>query len=178
MIGGIATLLGHEREYWLFDSFEGLPPAQKIDGAAAISWQAATDAPGYFDNCRAEERFATEAMSRAGVRNAHVVKGFFDRTLPNFEPRQPIAVLRLDADWYESTMTCLKHLYPSVAQGGVIMLDDYYTWDGCSRAVHDFLSSMSSCDRIEQGSHQLCFIVKREPVPLEATDSQSAQTPR
>ena len=26
MIGGIATVLGPEREYHLFDSFEGLPP--------------------------------------------------------------------------------------------------------------------------------------------------------
>jgi O-methyltransferase len=161
MIGGIAKLLGPSRKYYLFDSFEGLPPAQEIDGQAAIKWQNAKSGNKYYDNCKAEEKFAREAMKRAGVENIDLIKGFFERTVPGFIPDQPIAILRLDGDWYESTMTCLKHLYPYVAEGGVIMLDDYYTWDGCSRAVHDFLSSTGSIDRLEKSGSHLCFFIKR-----------------
>src|ERR1039457_3011063 len=40
MIAGIAELLGPDRQYVLFDSFEGLPPAKEIDGAHALAWQA------------------------------------------------------------------------------------------------------------------------------------------
>lgn len=38
MIAGIASILGDEKEYWLFDSFEGLPPTKEIDGTKAIEW--------------------------------------------------------------------------------------------------------------------------------------------
>lgn len=37
MIAGIADVLGRDRRYYLFDSFEGLPPAKEIDGAAALA---------------------------------------------------------------------------------------------------------------------------------------------
>src|ERR1041384_2429634 len=40
MIAGISRVLGNARKYWLFDSFEGLPPAQHTDGEAALKWQA------------------------------------------------------------------------------------------------------------------------------------------
>lgn len=150
MSAGIAAVLGPEREYFLFDSFEGLPPAQAIDGAAALAWQADTASPGYYDNCRAEMHFADEAMKRAGAARYHLVRGWFDQTLPAFTPPSPIAVLRLDADWYESTIACLQHLYPHVSAEGVIVIDDYYTWDGCSRAVHDFLSRQQSTARLHE----------------------------
>ena len=39
MSAGLAEILGPERDYYLFDSFEGLPSAQEIDGPAALAWQ-------------------------------------------------------------------------------------------------------------------------------------------
>ncbi|HYW09483.1 MAG TPA: TylF/MycF/NovP-related O-methyltransferase, partial [Longimicrobium sp.] len=161
MIAGMASVLGPDREYYLFDSFEGLPPAQAIDGESALRWQASTDSPWYFDNCAADIRFAEDAMRRAGARDVHLIRGLFDQTLPGFVPRSPIAILRLDGDWYASTMTCLTHLYPHVARGGLIIIDDYHTWDGCARAVHDYLSRHSTPDRISQYGDEICYIVKR-----------------
>lgn len=35
MIASISEILGNNREYYLFDSFEGLPQAKEIDGIAA-----------------------------------------------------------------------------------------------------------------------------------------------
>jgi|HubBroStandDraft_5_1064220.scaffolds.fasta_scaffold61239_2 O-methyltransferase len=148
MSAGMAMFLGPGRKYYLFDSFEGLPPAKPIDGEAANHWQQNREAPGYFDNCSAPETFATSAMTMAGVASFRIVKGWFDRTLPIERMREPIAVLRLDGDWYESTTTCLEHLFGQVSVGGVVIFDDYYTWDGCSRAVHDFLSRHSRPERV------------------------------
>jgi O-methyltransferase len=72
-----------------------------------------------------------------------LVPGWFDETVPPLARRlrgEGIALLRLDGDWYESTTVCLEHLEPLVHEEGVIVIDDYYAWDGCARAVHDYLS--------------------------------------
>ena len=53
-------------------------------------------------------------------------------------------MLRLDGDWYESTRVCLENLYPHVAPGGIVIVDDYYNWDGCARAVNEFVSGLAS----------------------------------
>ena len=41
-----------------------------------------------------------------------------------------VALLRLDTDWYESTYHEMVHLYPRLAQKGVLILDDYHYWQG------------------------------------------------
>jgi hypothetical protein len=148
MIAGMADLLGPGRRYFLFDSFEGLPPAREIDGQRAIAWQANKHGPSYHDNCSARVELAREAMEMSRASSYHIVKGWFQETLPNFEPEVPIAVLRLDGDWFDSTLVCLDNLFPRLARGGLVIIDDYYTWDGCSRAVHHFLATTQSTGRI------------------------------
>jgi O-methyltransferase len=168
MSAGIACVLGPHRTYYLFDSFEGLPPAQPIDGASAIAWQHATDKPGYFDNCSAGEEHARRAMTAAQAQAVHIVKGWFSDTVPAFTSDEPIAILRLDGDWYESTMICLTNLFDKVALGGVIILDDYYSWDGCSKATHDFLSQRSAVERI-RALGSVCYLIKS----AESIDDQN-----
>lgn len=160
MIAAAAELLGNRRDYYLFDSFEGLPPAQEMDGQAALDWQKDTSSATYYDNCRAEIAFAESAMKRSGARRYTITKGWFDTTLPEFKPSGPIAVLRLDSDWYSSTKQCLESLYPHVAHKGIIIIDDYYTWDGCAKAVHEYLSKHQLSDRICRSSVGVCYIVK------------------
>jgi hypothetical protein len=132
---------GRPAPVWMFDSFEGLPPPGEIDGPAAAAWTRDTEGPSYHDNCTASEREVRDALARFDV-EAHIVKGWFDETLPAERERLgPIALLRIDGDWYESVLCCLTNLYDQVSPGGRIILDDYYDWDGCVLAVHDFLAS-------------------------------------
>jgi O-methyltransferase len=161
MIAGIAELLQEDRDYYLFDSFEGLPPAQEIDGEGALRWQQDTQSPYYFNNCRADETWARKAMQLSGAKHVYIHKGWFSSTLKNFDPAVKISILRLDGDWYESTIECLERLYPFVVSEGLIIIDDYYAWDGCSRAVHDYLSKYKLIDRIYQFEHQIAYIIKR-----------------
>ena len=160
MSGGMATLLGGARRYWLFDSFEGLPAPDERDGADALRYHHDEGSPHFNDNCRADKAIADEAMARSGASDVCVIKGWFNDTLPNFPMDRRIAVLRLDGDWYGSVMCCLRNLYPRVVQGGLIIIDDYYYWDGASRAVHDFLSEISSADRVSQFDNQVAYILK------------------
>jgi O-methyltransferase len=51
-----------------------------------------------------------------------------------------ISLLRLDCDSYQNVRYCLDNLYDLVTQGGFVIIDDYYDYDGCAIAVHEFLS--------------------------------------
>jgi O-methyltransferase len=158
MIAGLADILGPEREYVLCDSFEGLPPAKEIDGPAARAWQQCTTSPEYHDNCTAPIELAKQAMSHSSAKKVRYVVGWFDKTLPELSLDGPIAVLRLDGDWYDSTIACLSCLAPKVQPGGLILVDDYHTWDGCTRAVHDYLAGGQLCWRVSQWNNSLCYI--------------------
>lgn len=160
MTAGIASILGPDRKYFLFDSFEGLPPAKEIDGPAAIKWQQNTKSSNYYDNCAAPPEFAERAMRLAGISSYELVRGWFNTTVPTTKIEEPIALLRLDADWYDSTMICLEFFYKKVRPGGLIILDDYYAWDGCSRALHDFLSCYSAIERIHSIGNT-CYLEKK-----------------
>lgn len=160
MIAALNELAESKKRVHLFDSFEGLPPAQEVDGKEALNWQQNTQGETYYDNCTADESFAINAMKISGSNNYRLYKGWFENTLGEYEGN-PIAILRLDGDWYESTRVCLDKLFPFVAEGGVIILDDYYTWDGCAKAVHDYLSATGSASRVHQWNNHLAYIIKK-----------------
>lgn len=160
MIAAMASVLGPSRNYVLFDSFEGLPQARDVDGPAALAWQANVEGAAYHDNCRADVSFAHRAMELACVSRYEVRAGWFAETLPLFSPQEPIAILRLDGDWYDSTMVCLDNLFGKVASGGLVIVDDYLVWDGCARAVHDFLARTNASERIRTFDNRVAYIVK------------------
>lgn len=137
MIAGIADALGVDRHYRLFDSFEGMPPAKEIDGEAARAWEKDISGPYYHNNCRASEDEAKQAMSMSAAADFSLVKGWFNETLPSAELR-PIALLRMDADWYDSTKQILDNLAHWLVPGGLIIVDDYYVFQGCTRAVNEY----------------------------------------
>jgi len=51
-----------------------------------------------------------------------------------------ISLLRLDTDWYESTRHELVHLYPRLAPGGVLIIDDYGHFEGARRATDEYFA--------------------------------------
>lgn len=136
------------RHLHLFDSFEGLPePRADVDGREAADY-ARQQAGGQLrpirecvgpldDNRQLLER---DLGYPASLLHYHV--GWFEKTVPaDADGLGPIALLRLDGDWYESTKICLDHLCARVVRGGVIIIDDYGHWEGCKRAVDEFLAA-------------------------------------
>jgi hypothetical protein len=65
------------------------------------------------------------------------VQGPVEETLSREFP-ECIALLRLDTDWYESTLAELEHLYPRLSEGGVLIVDDYGHWQGARDAVDEY----------------------------------------
>jgi O-methyltransferase len=154
--GGMAAALvevgGPTRKYCFFDSFKGLPDAEEIDGAMAKIYQADVNAPDYHNNCSSslEEFKYTISLANSPNTIIEIIEGFFEQSFRKFDV-PPVAVLRLDADWYSSTMLCLSKFWDFVLPGGVILIDDYYHWEGCTKAVHEFLAVRKSTEKIRQG---------------------------
>lgn len=69
--------------------------------------------------------------------------GLFQETVPQANKIKKISLLRLDGDWYDSIKVCLDHLYEKVVQGGVVIIDDYWTYEGCRKAVDEFMEQNS-----------------------------------
>jgi hypothetical protein len=160
MVAAIADVLGPARRYFLFDSFEGLPPARHIDGDSALAWQRNESSPTYYNNCTASRADAEAAMRSSAAADYHIIQGWFEDTLSTFASTEPIALLRLDGDWYDSTYECLRRLAHQVHQHGQIIVDDYHTWTGCARAVHDFLSEASGAFRLNVVDNSVCTMVR------------------
>jgi hypothetical protein len=149
--GGSAGILGlamqtngQHRKLHLFDSFEGLPEPGEKDGSYAVEYSGGK-ASGRLDpiaKCDATlPMVKTHLFEKLGLDpakvNFHV--GWFQDTVPrDANGIGPIAILRLDGDWYESTKVCLEHLYPLLSPGGALILDDYNYWEGCRKAADEY----------------------------------------
>jgi hypothetical protein len=64
------------------------------------------------------------------------VPGWFSESLPALAGRT-WALIRLDGDMYESTVDGLRNLYPGLAGGGFLVIDDW-SIPACREAVEDF----------------------------------------
>jgi O-methyltransferase len=136
--GGSAAILARRathsrlgRTVWLFDAFRGMPPATATDGPEADSW---------VGNLRSSPRRVERLLRRTGAEMSHVriVPGLFQETFRATHISQ-IALLNIDADWYESVKLCLETFYDAVARGGIVSIDDYGLWPGCRQAVDELI---------------------------------------
>jgi len=128
-----------ERDLYLFDTFEGMPPPTAVDvdlyGVQAdvlLKTNPMTPAIAPFEEvCR--------NMYSTGYNPARInlVRGKVEDTLPRAAPRE-IALLRLDTDWYQSTLHELLHLYPRLIKGGILIIDDYGHFAGSKKAVDEY----------------------------------------
>ena len=83
-----------------------------------------------------------EGMSKPEER-IHLIKGKVEESLPARIPAGPIALLRLDTDWYSSTKQELTHLYPMLVKRGVLIIDDFGHWEGARKAVMEYFDQHS-----------------------------------
>ncbi len=159
--GGSAAIMalatrhaGEHRALHLFDSFEGLPEPDVNDGLMAASYSKGRSGGALtsIHECEAglsEVRKFLLGELRVPDSQVSFHAGWFQDTVPKAAPAlQPIAVLRLDGDWYDSTRVCLEHLYPLVSPGGPVFLDDYFCWEGCQKATDEYRAEHGISDPI------------------------------
>jgi len=136
------------RDLYLFDTFEGMSAPTDADVAvtsesASSVLARASKADGRSMWCVAGEEDVRANLRRTAYPSERVrlVRGKVEDTLPDQAPEK-IALLRLDTDWYESTRHELVHLYPRLASGGILIIDDYGHWLGARKATDEYLASL------------------------------------
>jgi hypothetical protein len=135
------------RDLYLFDTFEGMsaPTDRDVDltdrGAAELMARSdRQDDTSIWASVGLDD--VKRSMAKVGYPETriHYVRGKVEETLPAHAPA-PIALLRLDTDWYESTRHELEHLYPRLVSGGVLLIDDYGHWKGARQATDEFIAA-------------------------------------
>ena len=145
MAAALALSGASKREFFLFDTYEGMPPPSDVDidfrGNTAErllndpSLAGDITAVAHLDEVR-----RNMASTKYPESQIHYIEGKVEDTIPAMAPDQ-IALLRLDTDWYESTRHELEHLFPRLVSGGVLIVDDYGHWKGARQAVDEYLDS-------------------------------------
>lgn len=120
-----------ERNIYVADSFQGLPPPEAAQDEGLDFHRDPTLSVGLD--------IVKENFSRFNLLDNRVkfLPGWFDETLITSTPKE-LAILRADGDLYKSTMDILDNLYHRVSTGGFVIIDDYGAIPACKQAVRDF----------------------------------------
>jgi hypothetical protein len=73
------------------------------------------------------------------AQNVRLIKGLLQDTM---SIDGDVAFAHIDVDWYDPVKTSLERLFPNLVVGGSIILDDYYDWGGCRKAVDEYLRTI------------------------------------
>lgn len=133
-----------DRVVWVADSFQGLPAPKEEQYPADRGARLHT-----VDDLRVSEEQVAANFAKYGLLDDQVrfLKGWFHQTLPTARI-QTLAVMRLDGDMYESTITALEALFPRLSVGGYVIVDDYGSITACKQAVHDYRARLGITDPI------------------------------
>ncbi|MFQ5937536.1 MAG: TylF/MycF/NovP-related O-methyltransferase [Acidiferrobacterales bacterium] len=167
----------NRRDLHLFDTFEGIPePDESVDGERAVK-EAKRLGVGFQGRLTSNPQFYEKMDREVGTlesnkrlleetvgydsRFIHYHKGFFQQTVPKaVEEIDSIAILRLDGDWYASTKVCLDYLYDKVVSSGFVIIDDYGAYEGCRRAVDEFLAARQIKVKLREVGAELRLFAK------------------
>jgi O-methyltransferase len=137
--------LSQRRAIVLFDTFTGMttPGEEDFDlhgGDAAPVYEehAAKNVGSRWCEAGMDEVRRNLASTGYPMELIRLVQGPVEETIPREAPER-IAYLRLDTDWYESTLHEFEHLYPRVSTQGVVAIDDYGHWQGARKATDEYL---------------------------------------
>jgi hypothetical protein len=182
---GMMTLasLAHRRgprHLHLFDSFDDMVmPDEEVDGDLAVAQARATPGvagpltgelkamPGFYDLLGGHgtaEEVRSLLLGTIGYPpdELHLHEGWFQHTVLAARAEiGPIAVLRLDTDFYAGTRCCLEALFDQVVDGGVVMFDDYGCYEGCRRAVDEFLATVELPHLLNHVDAEGRYLIKR-----------------
>jgi hypothetical protein len=159
-----ATLdtLGEGRTVWVADSFAGFPADSSLES---------------YDFLAAPLEEVQASFERLGcAEGVRFVPGFFEATLPPLAGER-WSLVRLDADTYEPTKVALQSLYPGLAVGGYLVLDDYGSFPECRRAVDEFREAHGITEPIERIDPTGVRWRRTSPEPT-AIDVKAAPAPR
>lgn len=152
----MATLMEEGRRFRGYDLFGMIPPPSSMDPDEAhqryetIREGAASgigDHEEYYGYTNDLYGRVIESFREYGVpmdgENVQLVEGSFEETL-RFDDSERIALLHVDCDWYEPTKLVLQRSLPHLSEGGVVVIDDYWDYEGSRKATGEIVEAMDS----------------------------------
>ena len=132
-----------------FDTFKGMPKEMWTEREP--------HQPGDFkDN-------SLEAVSEflKDCKNVRLIPGLFPQSAKFLQEPPIIAFAHLDLDFYESTRQALEWVWPRLAEGGVIVFDDY-GWPNCPgvKEVLDQFEGATGVKALPTGAKYQAYIKK------------------
>jgi O-methyltransferase len=125
----------HDRKVYLYDTFNGFPEGTSdfIEAKGRVVTGAETES--FLEDVK-------DNIRHCGVRpeSYEIIAGPVEQTLLTGPVPEQISMLRLDTDFYVSTKSEFQVLYPKLVQRGVLIIDDYGTWDGVRKAADEALA--------------------------------------
>jgi len=163
MRGVLKAFDATDRLVWVADSFEGLPEpdAEKFPREArAHSGKVMNKV---YDHFAVSLEDVQRNFRAYDLLDEHVrfLKGWFKNTLPA-APIDALSMMRLDGDYYESTMDGLTSLYDKLSVGGYVIIDDYGedSWTYCRKAVDEFRRERGIEDPLQRVD-SMCYYWQR-----------------
>ena len=125
-----------DKEFHVYDSFEGLPEKSQKDASPAGT-QFITG-----ELSVSKKDFILE-FKKAGLRTPIIHKGWFEQLTDESIP-DTICFAFLDGDYYSSIQACLRRIENKLSPGAVVIVDDYQNeaLPGARRAVDEWLHGM------------------------------------
>ncbi len=133
-----------DRGVWVADSFQGLPRPDRTRYPADADDRLWSRPQLVVSIDEVKSNFRRYRLLDEQVR---FVPGWFRESL-QAAPIERLAILRVDADMYQSTTEVLQGLYSKVSPGGYVIIDDYGAMPSCRAAVDDFRAQQQITDEL------------------------------
>jgi hypothetical protein len=144
-----------DRNFFLFDTYAGMTEPTDYDfrigtedsRSTMLKWESERE-PNHNNWVFASLNEVKRNFEDFQLLDSKVLfcKGDVRETLLTQKLPYSISLLRLDTDFYDSTLIEMQRLWPLLVSGGVLILDDYGHWDGARRAVDEYFLSINQPD--------------------------------
>ncbi|MFY0625979.1 MAG: class I SAM-dependent methyltransferase [Reichenbachiella sp.] len=143
----IASAKATDRKLNIYDVFGMIPPPGSEDDQDVVDrFSDITEGKskgirgdkyyGYHEDLKGE---VSSNLTKFGfdpkTNNIELIQGLYEESM---EINDPVAFAHIDCDWYSSVMTCLEQIEPHMSLNGVMIIDDYYVWSGCKKAIDEY----------------------------------------
>lgn len=147
-------LMKSDKKLFLYDTFSGITEPSDVDVETLTGLSVQVE----YNRRQATQNSSTVNWDYGDISLARVEREFRQRKLlervifvegdvretlsPVMKHPSKISILRLDTDWYDTTLHELTVLYPRLVSRGVLLVDDYGHYDGARKAVDEYIAML------------------------------------
>ena len=134
-----------DRKLYLFDTFSGFDQRDKNDGIDVLQ---SGDTASLYDACDYLEATTVDlVMKKMKFPEKCIIKqGYFPETAEGIDDK--FVFVSIDVDLYKPTLEGLRFFWEKMVKNGIIIIDDYFSYEGVRKAVSDFISESKEVPRI------------------------------